>query len=53
MDLAGNGMEAGVARVRWFLSRTTQGFAEFLVSEPTYMTILDMVLDAKCDNDCK
>jgi CubicO group peptidase (beta-lactamase class C family) len=23
------------------------------VSEPTYMTILDMVLDAKCDKDCK
>jgi CubicO group peptidase (beta-lactamase class C family) len=23
------------------------------VSEPTYMTILDMVLDAKCDKNCK
>jgi CubicO group peptidase (beta-lactamase class C family) len=23
------------------------------VSEPTYMTILDIVLDAKCDKDCK
>jgi len=23
------------------------------ISEPTYMTILDMVLDAKCDKKCK
>jgi hypothetical protein len=23
------------------------------VSEPTYMTILGMVLDAKCDKNCK
>jgi CubicO group peptidase (beta-lactamase class C family) len=23
------------------------------VSEPTHMTILDLVLDAKCDKDCK
>jgi CubicO group peptidase (beta-lactamase class C family) len=23
------------------------------ISEPTYMTILDMVLDAKCDKNCK
>jgi hypothetical protein len=29
MDVAGHGMEAGVARVRGFLSRTTRGFAEF------------------------
>jgi hypothetical protein len=27
MDLAGHGTEAGVARVRGFLSRTTRGFA--------------------------
>jgi hypothetical protein len=23
------------------------------ITEPTYMTILDMVLDAKCDQGCR
>jgi hypothetical protein len=23
------------------------------ITEPTYVTILDMVLDAKCDKDCR
>jgi CubicO group peptidase (beta-lactamase class C family) len=35
MDLAGHGMEAGVARVRGFLSRTTRGFAEYLKTHQT------------------